>query len=192
MAQQWSMTWRIRVGYRTTRSLPSASHCCCFPPPNSGSPEIVPISRPGTAPHATATVVYQSATWSTNDGGSTWIPLDYPTSHPLSTYHAPAGLSDLDTSRAKYGKNEFIIPDPEFITLFLEQCTSPFFVFQCVCIGLWCLDEYWYYSIFTLVMIMVFEGTMVLQRQRSPLLEILRFPLMEGWPAHLNSQEHLQ
>ena len=88
----------------------------------------------------------------------------------IKTFQESRGLisqSEVERICEHYGDNTFDIPVPTFSELWKEHAVAPFFVFQMFCVGLWLLDEYWYYSLFTLVMLIGFESTVVWQRQRT-------------------------
>lgn len=73
----------------------------------------------------------------------------------------------LEYLRGIFGANSLTIPIPSFIFLFKEHAIAPFFIFQLVCIGLWMLDTYWYHSLMTLIMLVIFESTVVFQRLKN-------------------------
>merc|ERR1719502_1231877 len=77
----------------------------------------------------------------------------------------------------RYGQNDFEIPLPTFGELFQEHAVAPFFVFQVFCVLLWLMDDYWYYSLLTLFMLIVLEAQMV-HRRRQDLMELrgMRIP----------------
>ncbi|KAG0625464.1 hypothetical protein M758_2G057800 [Ceratodon purpureus] len=96
--------------------------------------------------------------------------LDYPTKETFGIYAKSTGYGSEAKALAateKWGKNMFEFPQPNFQKLMKENCMEPFFVFQVFCVGLWCLDDYWLYSVFTLFMLVLFESTVVKSRLRT-------------------------
>ncbi|OQS03621.1 P-type ATPase (P-ATPase) Superfamily [Thraustotheca clavata] len=101
--------------------------------------------------------------------------LEYPTKESLEYYTNSIGytcLGDVEDATLRWHQNEFHIPMPHFWELLKQHLVAPFFVFQFFCMLLWCLDEYMYYSLLTLAMLILFECTVVKQRQHN--MELLR------------------
>ncbi|KAK4688093.1 manganese-transporting P-type ATPase, partial [Tremellales sp. Uapishka_1] len=134
----------------------------------------------------TYSFVYQRDTYVFDAATEIFTPIPYPcdSSPTLSTFQASKGVlthvptstkakksastaPTLDVLKSTYGDNQCHIPIPRFTELFAEHAVAPFFVFQIFCVALWCLDEYWYYSLFTAFMLVVFECTVVFQRVKT-------------------------
>lgn len=98
-------------------------------------------------------------------------PVDFPINNSLSYYLESKGYSQsekqIQDAISYYDLNKMVMDIPKFIELFIERATAPFFVFQVFCVLLWCLDEYWYYSVFTLFMLVSFECTLVQQQLKN-------------------------
>ncbi|TFK47374.1 hypothetical protein OE88DRAFT_1706075 [Heliocybe sulcata] len=172
LVTRWSAGAKAWVTTRRARSFQDADSVRIIPAPHKGQGEIVPLLKKNPSDPATYTFNYQRDSYTIlSVEPLTFGKLPYPCSSqpPLGTFSAPRGLSasEVEALQSLYGKNEFNIPIPSFSELFAEHATAPFFVFQIFCVALWCLDEYWYYSLFTLFMLVVFECTVVWQRLRT-------------------------
>jgi hypothetical protein len=71
----------------------------------------------------------------------------FPVHEPFESYLRASGYGSADrvaSAAEVWGLNRFDVPVPPFLDLLREQMLAPFFVFQIFCVGLWCLDEYWW------------------------------------------------
>ncbi|PWN18493.1 putative SPF1-P-type ATPase [Microstroma glucosiphilum] len=181
---RWSIGFKAWATTKPVKSLQQASLVRVIPHPHKGEGEMVPLKISSSE----VSFVYQAdkyilavpdskaPTTAVNRSADITEPtfrrLPYPadSAPPLSHFQASRGLvSEEDALQTlnTYGGNVFEIPKPTFVALFIEHAVAPFFVFQVFCVGLWMLDEYWYYSLFTLFMLIMFECTVVFQRLRT-------------------------
>lgn len=143
------------------------------PTPNNGFAELVAVHATRiceTDAADTYAFTFQKLQYVWNADKQQFAAVEFPVHRTYGHYAGARGHgSEADVQRAgrRYGNNSMEMVVPEFWKLFVERATAPFFVFQIFSVGLWCLDSYWYYSLFTLFMLVVFEFTLVQQQMRN-------------------------
>ncbi|CAA7406797.1 unnamed protein product [Spirodela intermedia] len=171
----WSVDFRCFVQFNKVEAVHLADACKVTPAKFSGSKEIVPLlfrkplagSSAGDGEEIYFDFRKQHFIFSKE---GVFCKLPYPTKETFGYYLRNTGHGSeakVTAAAEKWGRNAFEYPKPTFQKLMKEQCMEPFFVFQVFCVGLWCMDEYWYYSLFTLFMLFLFESTMAKSRLKT-------------------------
>ncbi|KAK4152986.1 hypothetical protein C8A00DRAFT_34317 [Chaetomidium leptoderma] len=174
LCTHWSVSLNAAFTAKKARSVEDAQLIKLIPAANAGSADICKIVRDKVGGKSNISFLFQKRRFLYNPETKTFGTLAYdidaeprPT---LAHFQKSRGITtsaELERLEQHYGTNTFDIPVPTFTELFKEHAVAPFFVFQIFCVGLWLLDEYWYYSLFTLFMLVMFESTVVWQRQRT-------------------------
>lgn len=133
---------------------------------------------PGKGPHVLVTLEYFPVLGMTFEYNrrrfvyeqGVWRKIRCRTTFDLEKLHGYTGLTShhrVVASQVRHGPNMFSVKQPTFMELYKKQLLNPFSVFQVFCVLLWAIDDYIVYSLFSLFMVLVFEGTVVMQRLKS-------------------------
>lgn len=174
----WSVDFKCFVQYSKVNDIHHADACKITPAKFSGSKEVVPLHFRKLQAGSSSSPVdleeiyfdFRKQCFIFSKEKETFFKLPYPTKETIGYYLKSTGHGSEAKAFAateKWGRNVFDYPQPTFQKLMKEHIMEPFFVFQVFCVGLWCLDEYWYYSLFTLFMLFMFESTMAKSRLKT-------------------------
>ncbi|CAN0408337.1 unnamed protein product, partial [Discosporangium mesarthrocarpum] len=168
LLQHWSVDFRCWVRFKKVEDMDRATHVKVTPRPNTGSGKTVLIEL-DTTPLG-QTFEFHRRKYVFDRSRESFVKIRCRVDRPLNFYRGWRGLTSEDaveSARLMYGPNKFEMASPRFMDLYKRQLLSPFTIFQFFCTGLWLLDSYWQYSLFTLFMIASFEATVVIQRLRN-------------------------
>ena len=164
---QWSVHVHTFLNCSSEKDPYKAKIAKVVPTPNNGSSELVKLYH---SEQQEPWFIFQKTKYLWDPHKKRFEGLQFPINHSVKHYCEWKGYLDekeVTAAEDKYGKNKLDMVVPEFRELFKERAIAPFFVFQMFYVALWCLDRYWYYSIFTLIMLIMFECTLVQQQLRN-------------------------
>lgn len=169
---QWSISINCLLAFKQVPNPETSEYVKVVPTKNNGSTELCLLRKRKGGENGRLDIwfYFQKTKYIYDDESGQFNQLNFPVNEPIEYYLNSNGLlnqQQFEQADFKYGKNDLEMIIPEFIELFKERAIAPFFVFQVFCVLLWCLDEYWYYSLFTLFLLVSFECILVKQQLRN-------------------------
>ncbi|KAL3759437.1 hypothetical protein ACHAWU_000736 [Discostella pseudostelligera] len=95
------------------------------------------------------------------------FPIDLPVKFYTNHWNGHSTRHSLQATKKIFGVNQTYIPLPPYSSLLTQQLLQPMFLFQLLCVMLWCLDEYWIYAIYTLISLLMFESVQAFTRWKG-------------------------
>ena len=93
-----------------------------------------------------------------------------PVDRPLPEYLGAAGIADAEEEAAlleHFGPNQLSIPTPTFLKCYKQQLLTPLVIFQLFVALLWLMDDYWQYTAFQILTVLMLESVSVFQRLKT-------------------------
>jgi len=164
----WRPTFKAKALFDPAKKIKAGAYALVEPHLHRGKASIVRISKSGPQGQQKLAFLFQRLRYEFDDEGTVSL-LKCPVDHALRYYAEWEGLSERDVKlrNEHYGLNVLSVPPPKFLDLYKEQLVSPIVVFQVFCAVLWALDEYWQYTVFQLLSILVLESASVFQRIKT-------------------------
>lgn len=169
----WSVHVQTFLNCRKAKTPEKARLAKVVPTENNGSSELVKLQRTvvdEAHPEPIFWFLFQKTKYVWDADRKQFRGVEFPIHRTYEEYFESKGHqedADVQLAERTYGNNNMEMVVPEFLELFVERATAPFFVFQIFSVLLWCLDEYMYYSLFTLGMLISFECILVQQQLRN-------------------------
>ena len=169
LMQVWRVGFNVGMNYRPieTSAITAKSKAVVRISPTTSKDELLPIE---VVSGLGLVFEWNRRKFVYEPDADTWVKIRARSDMKTSLFARWNGFQSaekLDAARLRFGENIFAVKQPEFLELYKKQLLSPFTVFQLFTSALWLMDSYWQYSAFSLFMILVFEGTVVLSRIKS-------------------------
>ncbi|CAJ0932793.1 unnamed protein product, partial [Mesorhabditis belari] len=167
---QWIVSIKCLMTCSAAVNVEHAEYAQVVPTQNNGHPELVPLQRKKFMGIKKLWFEFQKVQYMFDEEERKFRTIEFDSKRPLKFYQKAGGFQsedELSETRFNLGDNRMEMFVPQFWDQFKERATAPFFVFQVFCVGLWCLEDMWYYSLFTLLMLMTFEASLVKQQMRN-------------------------
>eukprot|EP01032_Pedospumella_encystans_P012911 gene12911-14901_t len=186
----WIVSFKALSLFKPANKVEDGCFVLITPPPNRGSPALVPVVVAGASARNKTTTANKDAPLQVNfqRQNYNYLPANklgeaakkfphgvfslaaYPIALPIEHYLEATGLksdAEIEKQVTQWGKNHLAVAIPGFLELLQLQLLSPLAIFQVFCALLWLLDEYWSYTLFTLCSVVAYEATTVFQRTRT-------------------------
>lgn len=179
----WVVTFKAMTLFKPATKVEEGSFVLVEPPPNRGKADMVEVKKSLLAGGVGGSLLieFQRQKYMYTPAAKlgerardylkgVFTLSTYPVNLPLTSYLSAKGLnSEGEVKRllVQWGENHLAVAIPSFLELLKLQLLSPLAIFQVFCSLLWLLDDYWTYTLFTLVTVVIYEATTVFQRTRT-------------------------